>query len=132
MAAECKERRGPHLTDPRLALRISNDLFSIRLRSFSVLALVVSDGWTAHPRPASRMAPVRRFQPFVSKRCATIDPNWSRPPLAGAAGSRWSQARRCLPEADLAAAAGDRLHRRLPSGEEITRAQLVFLARTAR
>ena len=32
------------------------------------------------------------------------------------------------PEPDLAAAAGDRLHRRLPSGEEIARAQLVFLA----
>jgi len=32
------------------------------------------------------------------------------------------------PEPDLAAAAGDRLHRRLPSGEELARAQLVFLA----
>ena len=31
-------------------------------------------------------------------------------------------------EPDLAAAAGDRLRRRLPSGEELARAQLVFLA----
>jgi precorrin-2 dehydrogenase / sirohydrochlorin ferrochelatase len=34
-----------------------------------------------------------------------------------------------MPQSDLAAAAGDRLRRRLPSGEEIARAQLVFLAR---
>jgi precorrin-2 dehydrogenase / sirohydrochlorin ferrochelatase len=32
------------------------------------------------------------------------------------------------PEPDLAAAAGDRLRRRLPSGKELARAQLVFLA----
>jgi precorrin-2 dehydrogenase / sirohydrochlorin ferrochelatase len=32
------------------------------------------------------------------------------------------------PEPDLAAAAGDRLRRHLPSGEELVRAQLVFLA----
>jgi precorrin-2 dehydrogenase/sirohydrochlorin ferrochelatase len=53
----------------------------------------------------------------------------SRLALLDRAGAKRVDVYADAPEPDLAAAAGDRLRRCLPSGQEIARAQLVFLAR---
>jgi precorrin-2 dehydrogenase / sirohydrochlorin ferrochelatase len=53
---------------------------------------------------------------------------WRRLAVLDRAGAERIDVYADAPEPDLAAAAGDRLRRRLPSGEELACAQLVFLA----